>query len=340
MLHELSCAAAALARTTARRARRGPARPTWSFGFEFIVEFLREDFGRTQHWLYPRLRRAMDARAYPNPEAARVTRRRAVLGGVPGEWFEPKSPRLEGALLFLHGGSYIFGSLTTHAELITRLAVATGLPTLAIEYRLAPEDPYPAALEDTLAVIRALEAEGTATPGRLLLAGDSAGGNLALVAQIARRDAGEAQAAGAVLISPWLDLTASRPSTRTNEATDYGDRPMLLRQAREFAGAVPLEDPRVSPINARLAGLAPVLVQVGSAERLFDEGVEFAQRARDAGVDATLDVLVDMPHNGPIFAQYTPEGRRAIASAGAFAARLLPARVERVARGGAARAGS
>lgn len=302
--------------TAVLRARHGPARPNWSFGFECVVRFLRRDFMEMLDWPYPKVRAELDARPYPDRLVKRVPVRKDALRGVPAVWFEPAGAMARGVVLYLHGGSYLFGSTKTHADIMARIALASGARVVGIDYRLAPEHRYPAQLEDALAAFDALVERGHA-PGEIALAGDSAGGNLALVTQLALRDRGE-QARCAVLISPWLDLTASSPSTRANDPTDYGTREGLVRQARDFAGAIPLDDPRLSPLHARLDGLGPLFIQVGDAERLHDEGVELARRARDAGVDVTLDVLRDMPHNGPILAEYHPEGARGVDMIGAY----------------------
>ncbi|WP_437998539.1 alpha/beta hydrolase [Sorangium sp. So ce185] len=306
----------AFVETAVERARRGPARPTWGFGFEWVVRALRRDFIDMLDWPYPKIRADLDARLSPDKAVRRVERTADVLGGVPAVWFEPPGATDRGVVLYLHGGSYLFGSTKTHAELMARLALSSGARVVGIEYRLAPEHRYPAQLEDALAAFGALVERGHA-PGEIALAGDSAGGNLALVAQLALRDRGE-QARCAALISPWLDLTASSASTRENDPTDYGTRDGLARQARDFAGAMPLDDPRLSPLRARLDGLGPLLVQVGDAERLRDEGLELARRAREAGVDVTLDVLRDMPHNGPVLAEYHPEGARGAETLGSY----------------------
>ncbi|WP_237244864.1 MULTISPECIES: alpha/beta hydrolase [Sorangium] len=317
----------AFVETAVERARRGPARPTWGFGFEWVVRALRRDFIDMLGWPYPKVRADLDARFSPDKAVRRVERTADVLGGVPAVWFEPPGAMDRGVVLYLHGGSYLFGSTKTHAELMARLALSSGARVVGIDYRLAPEHRYPAQLEDALAAFGALVERGHA-PGEIALAGDSAGGNLALVAQLALRDRGE-QARCAALVSPWLDLTASSASTRENDPTDYGTREGLARQARDFAGAIPLDDPRLSPLHARLDGLGPLFVQVGDAERLRDEGLELARRAREAGVDVTLDVLRDMPHNGPVLAEYHPEGARGADAVGAYLrARLSAGAVE------------
>ncbi|MFO0549049.1 MAG: alpha/beta hydrolase [Polyangiaceae bacterium] len=311
--------------TVRARGRRGPLRPSWNFQFEWVIAFLRRDFSESGNWPYERLRADVDRRPYPAKALKEVVLEDAEIAGIPALRVKPKgrSPRA-GLLLFLHGGSYIFGSAkTSHRDLVTQLAAKTGVEVLALDYRLAPEHPYPAALEDVLAVLTALEARGEDL-ARVVIAGDSAGGNLALVAQLARRDRGKKQCGRAVLISPWLDLTSSRPSARANDACDYGQTSFLLRHARDFAGSVELADPRVSPINAELAGLAPVRVIAGTAERLFDESCEFVERARAKGVDVAIHQAVDMPHNPPVLAVYHAEAARALDETARFISEGLP----------------
>ena len=315
------------------RFRRGPVRPAWGFQFEWVIGFLRRDFSESAAWPYAELRRDLNSRRYPARCLRRVERRRERLAGVPAVWFTPKAAR-PGVVLFLHGGSYIFGSVeTSHAEFAAGLAVRSGVEVVGIDYRLAPEHPYPAALEDALAAFDALVAAGHA-PSDIVLAGDSAGGNLALCLQLALRARGGGQARAAVLYSPWLDLSASRASCRSADAWDYGQTSFLLQHARDFAGAVPLDDERVSPLTAKLAGLAPLFVVVGGAERLFDEGAELVERARAEGVRAELWVAPDMPHNAPALADVHPHAEQAFAQSCRFIAdsltgELLPQQQQR-----------
>jgi acetyl esterase/lipase len=147
---------------------------------------------------------------------------------------------------------------------------------------------------------------------------------LALAMQIALRDSGRPQARAAALISPWLDLTASHASCRDNDAYDYGQTSFLLPHAHAFAGELPLDDPRISPLRADLDGLAPLFVQAGSAERLFDEAVELVRRAEHAGVAATLDVAREMPHNPPVLAELHPQATRALHTLADFVSEQLP----------------
>ncbi|MDF3071775.1 MAG: hypothetical protein K0R38_7376 [Polyangiaceae bacterium] len=322
MLRLLRILCLSLLTTIRERFRRGPARPSWGFQFEWIVAFLRRDFEESARWPYAELRRDLNRRRYPAHASKRVTRRREQLAGLTAVRFTPPDAKT-GVVLFLHGGSYIFGSIeTTHAEMAAGLALASGVPVVGIDYRLAPEHPYPVALEDALSAFEALVASGM-DPSRIALAGDSAGGNLALALQLALRQRGTPQARVALLISPWLDLTASRTSCRKADPIDYGQTWFLLQHARDFAGALAPSDPRVSLIDAELAGLAPLLVVVGGAERLFDEGKELVEKARRAGVDAELYVAADMPHNPPAFVPFHPNAAASMRESGLFLARSL-----------------
>jgi monoterpene epsilon-lactone hydrolase len=296
-------------RTFVRRLRRGPLRASWSLSFEAVVSALRRDWEATADWAFDRLRADMDARPYPRAMVRKVDVFDAMMGGVPVRVFEPPAAkkRHDGTLVFFHGGSYIFGSSrTTHADTIARLALECGIRIVAPEYRLAPEHPFPAQLEDALAVFDAVVADGT---GPVLVGGDSAGGNLAVALSIALRDRGGSRPRGAVLLSPWCDLTMPGGSFVTNDAFDYGTRESLLRQARAFAGSVPLDDPRISPAFANLEGLEPTFVTAGELEIPRDDIEAFAARLRDAGVDTTFHLAPDMPHNAAFFADYHPSGR-------------------------------
>jgi acetyl esterase/lipase len=312
--------------TTLRaRRRQGPARPSWGFQFQWVVAFLRQDFVESAAWPYEALRRDLNGRRYPKSALKRIERSRERLGGVPAVWFWPPSPK-PGVVLFLHGGSYIFGSIeTSHAEMAAGIAERSGRKVVGIDYRLAPEHPYPAALEDALAAFRALVESGVPA-SQIVLAGDSAGGNLALALQLALRDRGTLQAKAAVLFSPWLDLAARRPSCRSGDRHDYGQTSFLLRHARDFAGELPLEDPRLSLIDSELSGLAPLFVLVGGAERLFDEGSELVQRARRSGVSAELCVARDMPHNPPALADFHPHAAQGFQKSCDFIGKALDSR--------------
>jgi acetyl esterase/lipase len=235
-----------------------------------------------------------------------------VLAGVAVRRCVPAGPdRPPGVIQYHHGGSYQAGSPTSHLSLTGRLAAATGYEVVSVDYRLAPEHPFPAGLEDALAVHRHLrDAEGV-DPAHLVVAGDSAGGGLSLAAAVALRDAGEPVPAGVVLLSPWLDLTLSGASIR--ELADV--EPMLRADALAAAARAyapdRLEDPLVSPLFAPPGGLPPTLVFVGTAEILLDDARRYAQRAADAGVEVELVVEEGLIHVWP-FIDGIPESAAAI----------------------------
>jgi epsilon-lactone hydrolase len=247
-----------------------------------------------------------------------VTRSDGALGGIPVRRFLPPEAVSNVAVLFFHGGSYVYGSSrTTHADLAARIALASKVEVIGVEYRLAPEHPYPAQLEDALAAFDALVDSGV-TSDRIVLAGDSAGGNLALAAQIALRDRGGPQARTVMLISPWADLEMPGASFMENDPYDFGTREVLAQQAQLFAGEVPVGDPRLSPVRARLDGLSSVFLCVGEAEIPRDDILALGRALTSAGVDVTLHVAKDMPHNPPVFAAYHPEGLAALEAIGRF----------------------
>lgn len=314
-----------------RRWRHGPLRPTWSFRFEVLIATMRRDSDRRENWPVARVRKHLSRLPGPRDALRRVRRHEVTIGARPGLWMsaERRATPAEFAagdvLLFFHGGSYLYGSIAdTHADLMARLALATGVPTVGVDYRLAPEHPFPAALEDAIATYEWLLSLGVPA-ARIVLSGDSAGGNLAIALLIHLRDQGRELPGGAALMSPWLDFACQRPSMQRNADYDFGTRAMLVAQAAHFAGELEPADPRISLIDAELSGLPPLYIQVGGAELLEDECHEFADRARAAGVRATLDVLVDMPHAGQLLAAYAPEGARAIARAAEFMASIWSA---------------
>jgi len=308
--------------TALSRLRRGPARPSWGFVFEWVVRFLRVDFDELSRISYGELRRDLNARTYPSRSLKHVSRTRERIGEIPCVWFTPKEVG-PGLVLFLHGGSYIFGSVeTSHAEYCAGLAERSGTRVLGIDYRLAPEHPYPAALEDALCVFDELVARGTAA-SQIAVAGDSAGGNLALSLQLALIARGSAQARAALLISPWVDLSASRPSCQMFDSLDYGQTRFLLQHARDFAAGRSLTDPKLSPLFAPLDGLARVAIIVGSAERLYDEGIELAERARKAGAEVEVIIAEDMPHNAPAISTFHPNADRSFQAGAEYIRNVL-----------------
>ncbi|MEZ4769789.1 MAG: alpha/beta hydrolase [Caldilineales bacterium] len=252
---------------------------------------------------------------------AGVKCRNVLANGVAAEWVEGPAAGA-GVILYLHGGAYVLGSVDGHREWIARLAKATGTRALAINYRLAPEHPFPCALEDTLAAYRWLLDQGVRSSD-IVLAGDSAGGGLAVAALLALRDAGEHLPAGAVCISPWADLTLSGASVQSQAELDPILDPDSLRMyARCYAADQPLATPLLSPVFADMTGLPPLLIQVGTDEILLDDAIRLAERARIAGVDVTLQVWAEMFHVFQLIS-FLPETRQAVNAIAEFCARLF-----------------
>ena len=221
------------------------------------------------------------------------------LGGVPCERLDPPQPS-GGHLLYLHGGAHTIGSPTSHRHLTTRLAAATGCTTWVTAHRLAPEHPCPAAVEDALAAYVALlvEADG---PAAAAVAGDSAGGGLALSLLVAARNAGVAQPAMAALLSPWTDLTCASGAWTTN-ADDPALVPDDLRaQAAHYLGGRPGNDPVASPLFADLSGLAPIVIVAGGGELLLDDATVLASRLAAVGASPQLHIADGAMHAFVLF---------------------------------------
>jgi epsilon-lactone hydrolase len=258
---------------------------------------------------------AMGAAAEPADGTAVEQR---PLAGMPAEWITSPGCRGGRALLHLHGGGYVMGSCGSHRALASRIGAAAGAGVALPEYRLAPEHPFPAALEDGVAAYRALVAGGVA-PDDIVLVGDSAGGGLVLATLVALRDAGDPLPAGAVLLSPLTDLTASGESMRTRADSDPWLSPALLDVTlRPYVGGADRADPRLSPLFADLRGLPPLLIQVGDQEILLSDATRLAERAQAAGVEVTLEVWPEVWHVWHLFAPQLPDANEALDRIGAF----------------------
>lgn len=250
-----------------------------------------------------------------------LARETIAIGERSARWHRVPGLRSDGALLYLHGGGYVRGSLDTHAELMGRLARTTAMPILGLDYRLAPEHPYPAAVEDAVAAYRWLLDAGF-PPRTIVIGGDSAGGGLAVALLLALKDADLEQPAGAVLFSPWTDLSGSGASVRSRaEADPMVNAGALGAMAAQYLGTTPATTPGASPLFGDLAGLPPLLIQVGDAEILLDDATRLDERARAAGVDTTLRVFADGFH---VFQAVPaiPEAGEALADAAAFCRRV------------------
>lgn len=262
------------------------------------------------------------ARVFPVEEDVRVEPVEA--GGVSGEWVAAPNAEAQRVLLYLHGGGYAIGSAASHRAMVGRISRAAGARALSLDYRLAPEHPHPAALEDAQAAYRWLLAQGT-EPERIVIGGDSAGGGLTLAALVALRDAGLPLPAGAVCLSPWTDLAVTGESITTKAGEDPMIQPQQLGPYVEYYAAG--QDPRhplISPLYADLAGLPPLLIQVGTAEILLDDSARLAERASAAGVAVTYEPWEKMIHVWQYFAPLLEEGREAIERIGQFIRERVP----------------
>ncbi|HEY1301632.1 MAG TPA: alpha/beta hydrolase [Stellaceae bacterium] len=255
------------------------------------------------------------------PTGVRV---RAVnAGGVPGEEVTAPASRPDRRILYLHGGAYCAGSPRLYRDLSWRLAQAAEAVLLAPDYRLAPEHPFPAALDDAVAAYDGLLAEG-GDPRRIALAGDSAGGGLVFALLLRLRDSGRPLPAAAVALSPWTDLALGGASLQLNARRDPMLDPRHLPPVVEWylAGADPRE-PTASPVYGDCTGLPPALIQVGEDEILRDDAVRMTEQMHAGGAVATLEIWPRMPHVWHTFAPVLPEARRAVARIGAFLRPLL-----------------
>jgi acetyl esterase/lipase len=246
------------------------------------------------------------------------------LAGVPAEKITPRGAVAGKALLYLHGGGYVIGSLKSYRHLVSRFAVAARTAVYHLDYRLAPEHPYPAALEDAIKAYRQLLTMGVA-PQEMLVGGDSAGGNLAAALVLKVQESRLPQPAGLYLLSPWLDMTSAGLSYDKVSARD----PICSRQVMEAYAAIFLgskrDDHFTSPVRAELAGLPPMLIQVGTEEVLLSDSLTLASRAALAGVDVTLRVWAGMPHVWPMFHPFVRAGLPAIEEAGQWMRQYLQA---------------
>lgn len=270
------------------------------------------------------LRLGMEIMGSKLPPPDDVSTAPVSAGGVPAEWVTAPGADPGRVMLYLHGGGYAVGSAGTHRGLAGRLSRAAAARVLLIDYRLAPEYPFPAAVQDAAAAYHWLLGEGI-QPERLTIAGDSAGGGLTIAALVSLRDAGDSLPAAAVCQSPWVDLEGTGESITTKADVDPIVRKALLDQmaAWYLAKANP-RTPLAAPLYADLHGLPPLLIQVGTAEILFDDATRLAANARAAGVDVTFEPWEDMIHVWQLFAPMLPEGQQAIDRIGAFVKQHTP----------------
>jgi monoterpene epsilon-lactone hydrolase len=255
------------------------------------------------------------------PRGLRVERSTEPL--LKGDWFIPADVAPRRTLLYLHGGGYFACSPHTHRAVAGHLAARARAKVFSLDYRLAPEHPFPAALDDAVAAIRALRARGVESRS-LGIAGDSAGGGLALAAMMAIRDAGEQVPGAAALFSPWTDLAATGDSLKQNAESEAMLPVHLVREAGMlYAGAAPLEHPYVSPFYGEFKGMPSLLILASASEILLDDSLRVVQKAREAGVAVECEVWRGLVHAWPVAGTAMREGGEAIAAAGAYFARRI-----------------
>ena len=239
-------------------------------------------------------------------------------GGVSAEWISTPGVAEDRVVMYLHGGGYMIGSMRTHRSPLSYLSRVSDARALGLNYRLAPEHPFPAAVEDSVAAYRWLLAEGV-SPRRIAIGGDSCGGGLTIATLVALKYFGDPLPAAGISHSGWTDLAHTGDTFETKAEEDpLIDKEMLEGMAAAYLGDRSRTTPLASPYYADLQGLPPLLVQVGTAEVLLDDSLRLADRAKEAGVDVTLEVWDDMPHVWQAFASFLPEAREALDHCGQF----------------------
>lgn len=244
-------------------------------------------------------------------------------GGVSAEWISVPESRADRVLFYLHGGGYVKGSLNTHREMTSRLARVMSARALSVDYRLAPEHPFPAAVDDATTAYRWLLAEGIVEPSGIIIAGDSAGGGLAISCLVALRDAEEPMPALVVCIAPWTDMEGTGESLREMTDEDGINPETIHLMAEAYIGDTDPREPLASPIHADLTGLPPLLIQVSITEALYSDATRLAERARECGVETEMEAWEDMTHVWHMMARLIPEGREAIEDIGRFVRKRL-----------------
>jgi monoterpene epsilon-lactone hydrolase len=287
-----------------------------------VVELLRGTYARwTPTTAIEKMREDWDnlfrGRAEPWPIE------RLEAGGVPAEWIVAAGAHPNRIILYLHGGGFRVGSVDSHRELMQRLSAAAGARVLGIDYRLGPEHPFPAPVEDALAAYRWLLDTGVPS-GCIALAGDSAGGGLALSCMFATRAANLELPCAAYLMSPWTDLAATGATFVSRADVDpLHQRPMIVNMAKAYLGpAGDPRDPLASPLYGDPKGLPPLLIQCGDRETILDDSVRFAERARNADVAVEFEVYPSMIHVFQAFGELSA-ARQALARAGPFLGRYF-----------------
>lgn len=277
--------------------------------------------GRPENPTIDQLRAGFATMATQYPPAPDAVFEHVDASGVRAEWVSIKGGSQQPVMLYFHGGGYCIGSAETHRDLVSRMCRAANARALSVDYRLAPENAHPAAVEDGVASYRWLRKQGI--PARsIVVAGDSAGGGLTLATLLALRDAGDELPAAGICMSPVTDLAKEGESMRTKVDLDPMVNPTSsTRYAQMYIASGDTKTPLASPLYASLKGLPPLLILVGTSEVLLDDSTRFAKKAKEAGLSCELEVWEEMVHIWPFFAAELPEGRQAIERMAAFIGR-------------------
>jgi len=263
-------------------------------------------------------RKIFDKMMTEHPLPKDVITKPGTLNGVKVLNIDIVGAKSDDVILYLHGGAYAIGTAATTADLASNIVRLSGVRAVSVDYRLAPEFPYPAAVEDAVAAYKGLLDNGTPA-SNIAMVGESAGGGLVLATLLSLKSAGLPQPSSAVLMSPWADLTLSGESMKTKAAVDPALTPAGLRlRASDYVADNDASDPLISPVFADLTGLPRLLIQVGSREILLDDAMRIATQAENADVAVTLEVTPDVPHVFPSFAAILDEGDSALKSSARF----------------------
>jgi len=252
-----------------------------------------------------------------------VKRKSDQINGLTAEWLAPKNAADNKLILYLHGGAYIMGGCATHRQLVSHIARAAGVRALLPEYRLAPENPFPAAVDDAVGIYRTL-LKGDYSARDIVIAGDSAGGGLTMATLLSLRDAGDPLPAAVCLLSPWLDLAATGETMATNARKDPWFKPEDMPfVASYYCDKDQFKNPLASPLYGDFSGLPPIYFQVGEDEILLSDSVRAARKAEEAGGEVELEIWPGMWHVFQVFMRQMPESRAAIRKLGAFIHKAL-----------------
>ena len=237
--------------------------------------------------------------------------------GIPAEWVTAPGAN-NGAVLYLHGGGYVTGSVISHRGMAANLSRTSGCSVLTVDYRLAPENKHPAQVQDAHTAYSWMLSNG-ADRSMTIIAGDSAGGGLTVATLLSVRDEGDPLPAAGVCISPWVDMEGTGDSMKSKAGVDpMVSKDGLIDMAQNFLGDGDRRDPLAAPLYADLTGLPPLLIIVGTAEVLLDDAIRLHEKAESVGVDSTLEIWDDMVHIWPWFAPFLPEGQQAMEQMGDF----------------------